>query len=126
MSNNPDYLNKEDEMDLDELIQPIIEELKFEEEMPAILDPVKMEQMKFAYAALQHLAKCTNATISYELNEPFKTVGTITVEGKSLEFFNAEWFSRALEFASNTEVYPLTNGKVRMTLTFHSIARLMK
>mgnify|MGYP000216046892 CR=1 FL=1 len=34
---------------------------------------------------------------------------------------NPEWFARAAEFASNTEVYPLTKNRIRLTFTFHGI-----
>ena len=38
------------------------------------------------------------------------------------DFSNSEWFARSAEFADNTEIYPLENGKVRMTMTFHRLA----
>ena len=111
---------------LDNVVVTVGEAVMVDESKPAVLNPIKIQQMQFAYGVLKYLTKGTGAKLTYALNEPFKSMGSISVEGKNLTFTNAEWFARAAEFASNTEVYPLTNGKVRMTLTFHSIARLMK
>jgi hypothetical protein len=108
---------------LDNVVVTVGEAIVADESKPAIIDPIKVQQMQFAYGVLKYLTKNTDAKLSYALHEPFKSMGSISVEGKNLAFTNAEWFSRAAEFASNTEVYPLTNGKVRMTLTFHGLVR---
>lgn len=108
---------------LDNVVVTVGESIVADESKPAIIDPIKVQQMQFAYGVLKYLTKNTDAKLSYALHEPFKSMGSISVEGKNLAFTNAEWFSRAAEFASNTEVYPLTNGKVRMTLTFHGLVR---
>ena len=108
---------------LDNVVVTVGESIVADESKPAIIDPIKVQQMQFAYGVLKYLTKNTDANLSYALHEPFKSMGSISVEGKNLAFTNAEWFSRAAEFASNTEVYPLTNGKVRMTLTFHGLVR---
>lgn len=108
---------------LDNVVVTVGEAIVADESKPAIIDPIKVQQMQFAYGVLKYLTKNTDAKLSYALHEPFKSMGSISVEGKNLAFTNAEWFSRAAEFASNAEVYPLTNGKVRMTLTFHGLVR---
>ena len=108
---------------LDNVVVTVGEAIVADESKPAIIDPIKVQQMQFAYGVLKYLTKNTDSKLSYALHEPFKSMGSISVEGKNLAFTNAEWFSRAAEFASNTEVYPLTNGKVRMTLTFHGLVR---
>lgn len=108
---------------LDNVVVTVGEAIVADESKPAIIDPIKVQQMQFAYGVLKYLTKNTDAKLSYALHEPFKSMGSISVEGKNLAFTNAEWFSRAAEFTSNTEVYPLTNGKVRMTLTFHGLVR---
>lgn len=108
---------------LDNVVVTVGEAIIADESKPAIIDPIKVQQMQFAYGVLKYLTKNTDAKLSYALHEPFKSMGSISVDGKNLAFTNAEWFSRAAEFASNTEVYPLTNGKVRMTLTFHGLVR---
>lgn len=108
---------------LDNVVVTVGEAVMVDESKPAVLNPIKIQQMQFAYGVLKYLTKGTGAKLTYALNEPFKSMGSISVEGKSLTFTNAEWFARAAEFASNTEVYPLTNGNVKMTLTFHGLVR---
>lgn len=108
---------------LDNVVVTVGEAVMVDESRPAVLNPIKIQQMQFAYGVLKYLTKGTGAKLTYALNEPFKSMGSISVEGKNLTFTNAEWFARAAEFASNTEVYPLTNGNVKMTLTFHGLVR---
>lgn len=108
---------------LDGIVASVGEAIMADEEGTSILSPIKIQQMQFAYGVLKYLIKGTGAKITYALNEPFKSMGSISVEGKNLSFTNAEWFARSAEFASNTEIYPLANGKVRMTMTFHGLVR---
>ena len=108
---------------LDNVVVAVGEAIAVDENKPAVLNPIKIQQMQFSYGVIKYLTQNTDTKLSYALNEPFKSMGSISVEGKCLSFTNSEWFARAAEFASNTEVYPLTNGKVRMTLTFHGLVR---
>ena len=108
---------------LDSVVVTVGEAIAVDEDKPAVLDPLKIQQMQFAYGVIKYLTKDAGVKLSYALNEPFKSMGSISVEGKNLAFTNSEWFARACEFASNTEVYSLTNGKVRLTLTFHGLVR---
>ena len=59
--------------------------------------------------------------MTYTLNKPLNSMGTVSVEGNPLMFTNSLWFSRAAEFASNMEVYPLAKNLVRLTFTFHGL-----
>lgn len=108
---------------LDSIVASIGESVMEEEEKPAVLDPLKIQMMQFSYGVLKYLTGGTTAKLSYMLHEPFQSMGSVSVEGNKLTFSNTEWFARACEFASNTEVYPLTNGNVRITLTFHGLVR---
>lgn len=109
------------EQAMDEVVNGIKDDIIKDELRTTILNPLKMEQFKFAYAALQYMMKGKSVQISYKMYEPFKTMGSITVEGAILEFDKPEWFARVAEFASNTEIYPLTKNAVRMTFTFHGL-----
>lgn len=109
------------EQAMDEVVNGIKDDINKDELRTTILNPLKMEQFKFAYAALQYIMKGKDVQISYKMYEPFKTMGSITVEGAILEFDKPEWFARIAEFASNTEIYPLTKNAVRMTFTFHGL-----
>ena len=126
MNNNFDKaFSSEEEMEraLDELVDSLKNDIENDDRKVTMLDAMRFNQIQFAYSVLQYITRDTDAQVSYKLNEPFKTMGSISVEGAALEFDSPEWFARAAEFASNTEVYPLVNGKVRMTFTFHGLSK---
>ena len=108
---------------LDNIILAMGGTIEADESKPAILNPIRFQQMQFSYGAINYLTRNTDAKLTYALNEPYMSMGSISVESRSLEFTNALWFCRAAEFASNTEIYPSANGKVRLTMTFHGLAR---
>ncbi|MBR4894007.1 MAG: hypothetical protein IKZ36_02275, partial [Kiritimatiellae bacterium] len=82
-----------------------------------------VQQVRFACAQINRVLKeaGVKAKIECKQHEFNANVAVIRVEGVSLEITNAEGFARAAEFATNTEIYPLTNGNVRMTFTFHGL-----
>lgn len=108
---------------LDNIILAMGEMIEADESKPAIMNPIRFQQMQFSYGLMKYLTRNTGAQLTYTLNEPYMSMGSISVEGSCLDFTNAHWFARAAEFASNTEIYPLSNGKVKLTLTFHGITR---
>lgn len=113
--------DKELERSLDELIANMSKDINNDENRPTVLNNHKLQQLQFAYAALAYITKGQDVKLSYKLYEPFKTMGSISVEGNTLEFGNPEWFARVAEFASNTEIYPLKKDGVRLTFTFHGL-----
>jgi hypothetical protein len=90
-------------------------------EHTTMIDPNRLRQMGMTYGIMRYLLKGTNARLSYKLCEPIQSMGSVSVEGKDLEFCSSELFTKAAEFATNTEVYPLTSGDVRLTFTFHKL-----
>ena len=118
------FLTDEDlEQSMDDFIEVISQELEAEEWNTTLLDFQKSKQIQFAYSVLKYLTRGSDAVVSYKLHEPFKTMGSVSVEGKSIEFYQPEWFARVAEFASNTEVYPLAKNRVRLTFTFHGLTK---
>lgn len=118
------FLTDEDlEQSMDDFIEVISQELEAEEWNTTMLDIQKSKQIQFAYSVLKYLTRGSDAVVSYKLHEPFKTMGSVSVEGKSIEFYQPEWFARIAEFASNTEVYPLAKNRVRLTFTFHGLTK---
>ena len=118
------FLTDEDlEQSMDDFIEAISQELEDEEWNTTVLDIQKSKQIQFAYSVLKYLTRGSDAVVSYKLHEPFKTLGSVSVEGKSIEFYQPEWFARVAEFASNTEVYPLAKNRVRLTFTFHGLTK---
>ena len=123
MDNKTFSSREEMERALDELLGTLKDNIEADDKKTTVLDGLKLKQIQFAYSVLQYITRGTDTKVSCTLNEPFKTMGSISVEGPILEFDCPEWFSRVAEFASNTEVYPLAKNKVRLTFTFHGLTK---
>lgn len=113
------------ERQLDELIALIGKRIETEDQRVQIMNLPRVKQLEFAYEVLKILLAGQDALISYKLNDPFKSIGSVSIEGRNVAFSKIEWFIKAANVADNMEVYPLTNGKLRMTLTFHNVTTAM-
>lgn len=107
----------------DKIVNPIAELIAIDEAKPGILVPGRVAQMQFCLGVMRYLTKGLDSEVFYKMNEPFKSMGSVSVVGRKLQFTNAEWFSRAAEFASNTEVYAMADGRVKLTFTFHGLTK---
>ena len=112
------------EKELDTIIGMLKESVENDDRKVTFLNDLRLRQLQFVYACLLYMTRDDEGiSVNYKLYEPFKTMGSVTVEGESLEFYEPKWLSRAVEFSSNVEVYPLVNGRVRMTFTFHGLTK---
>lgn len=111
---------------MDEIIENLRPDIEADDANISLLNEDRLHQLEFTYLVMRYLTRGTDAAVTYKLYEPFKTMGSVSVEGKSLEFDNPKWFTRAAEFASNVEVYPLANDMVRLTFTFHGLTKLVR
>ena len=93
------------------------------EDRVSVLNPNRVQAMQFSYAAIQKvlLESGCDAKVTCRQSELAPDVGVVEVEGKEIDLKNLAWFCRAAEFADATEVYPLTNGKVRMAFGFNRL-----
>lgn len=107
----------------DETIQKIGELIMEDEKRTSILNLPRVQQMNFCYKALKVFALGRDVKITRKENEPFHSMGSVTAEGETILFDNTEWFARIAEFASNTDIYPLSADRVRITFTFHGLTR---
>ena len=76
------------------ILDGVQEEVAADEDEPTILDPLKLAQIKFVYSVLKYLTRGTDAEVSYKLYQPFKSMGSVSVEAKVLEFYDPEWLNR--------------------------------
>ena len=115
--------NSEDDIEemFDSFVDKIRENIIADEEKVTILNPLRLAQIRFTYSVMRYLTKGTDIMVTYKLNEPSKAMGSVSVEGETLEITNSKWFARAVEFANNIEIYPLAKGGVRLTFTFHNL-----
>jgi len=88
-----------------------------------VSDYPKLEMMCFSFRAIQKAIADSGidvkVTCGYDQEPP--PTGYISVEGREIDISDTEWFCRAAEFANNTEAYPLTEDRIRMTFTFYRV-----
>ncbi len=89
----------------------------------SILNPLRVQQLRFSGAMIKRVLRQTgcDATIVCKQHELEPSVGVVRVEGVPLEIADMDGFTKAVSFATSTEILPLANGKVRMSLTFHGL-----
>lgn len=126
MVNNLDFekefmSDSEVEEMLESLTDLIGEQAENEDNRTSIIKPKKVQAVLYTYKVLKYLTKGTNAKVTYALNEPYKSMGSVSIVGKELTFSNPKWFMVAVKLASNFNVYPKTNGTVQMDFTFHGL-----
>ena len=110
----------------DAWLEDVGQEILDEENKPMLLNPTRLTQMQFVYAVLKKYALVNDAIVTYKLNEPFTSMGSVTIEGEDFILSSPKWFARAAEMASNVEIYTLVNGNIRITFTFHEYAKLIQ
>lgn len=113
--------DEEVEQRMDEIVESLRPDIEADKSRTVLLNAARMTQLEFTYLVMRRLTQGRDVSVTYKLYEPFRTMGSVSVEGKSIEFDSPEWFARAAEFASNTDVYPLADNKVRLTFTFHGL-----
>ena len=113
----------ENQNELDELIDSIGQWILEDEQQPSTLQPLRLQMMNFSYSVLKRIAVENGITVSYELHKPFQSMGSICLEGEDLVFLHCKQLARAIGFADNIDVFPLTNGKIRLVLTFHGLTK---
>lgn len=78
----------------------------------------QIKAMRFVKAAMEYMMSDYIAKV---YSETIGTMGTVTVECKSLKFDDPAWFAGVAQLADNVEVYPLKKDAVRMSFAFHGV-----
>lgn len=87
------------------------------------VDKARICQMLYSYLALRHITKGRNVKVKYELFEPSKNMGYISVTGRKIDYQNSKVFKTVTSLATNFEAYPKTNGTVQLNFTFHKLRK---
>ena len=86
-------------------------------------DKARICQMLYSYLALRHITKGRNVKVKYELFQPSKNMGYISVTGRKIDYQNSKVFKTVTALATNFEAYPKTNGTVQLNFTFHKLRK---
>ena len=118
----------DENFELDDKMEAIIasvgEVIAAEESKPQMINPPRIMQMHQAYRAVISMAE-SEWKVKYSLHFPCVSMGTISVEAEDFIFEKLGMLQQVLKDASNIEIYPLTNGKLKMNITFHGITKRM-
>lgn len=109
----------------DEVIKNVAAMAFLEDSRSQMINPARMRQFMYVYGVMKYMAADGGARVTYDLHKPFTSVGSISVEADTIEIENTELFKKCVGIASNIEVYPKTNGKIMMCLTFHGMTKTM-
>ncbi len=102
----------------------IVEIGKFLQELGAgTYEPVKNTEQKLD--VICELAKqlFPGASITLKKNEPYKSMGYVSVEAETIHCAKPEVFLAMSALASNIDFCPKSNGNVQIDFTVHGIAR---
>ncbi len=82
---------------------------------------LRERQVEFSYLACKLLFEpFKNVKVSLGVDQPFRSMAYVSVEGPKLQFIDNQWFVMAASFANNIEFYPKTSKNICMNLTFYS------
>lgn len=111
-----------DPEELEETIRELAMMIEEQEAEPQVLNLPRMLQMVQAYKQLQSIA-CNDWKITTVVHKPVTSMGVICIEAEDLIFDRMTEINKVLASADNMEIYPLTNGNIRMTIAFHGITK---
>lgn len=106
---------------LESLTLLIAEQADTDDNRTSVVNINRIKSVLYTYKVMSYLTKGISAKVTYKLNEPYKSMGSVSVVGKNLMFENPKWFMAAVKLASNFNVYPKSNGTVQMDFTFHGL-----
>lgn len=119
-----DFGSEEEAMaSVDEVMMRVANDVSKDESGTSVVIPERVKQIEYAYKTMRLIAKGKNVDITYELNAPYTSMGSVSVTGKEVVITNPALFAKVAGMASNFEVYPKTNGTVQMDFTFHNLTR---
>lgn len=108
---------------LDNTVVALSDAVSEDENRTSIANPYVLQKIANTYKLLKYALKGSKAKVTYALHQPYHSMGYISVVGKDVAFKNPKWFVKAVEMASNFEVYAKTNGDVEMNFTFHGLTK---
>lgn len=119
-----DFLSEEEKAEMnDGVILGLGELINAEQEGTHITDFERVREMLAAYKIIKGVSKSKGVKVAIELNQPYVSMGNISITGRDVVIYDSEDFLRAVKLASNLDIYPKTNGTVRVTLTFHGLTK---
>lgn len=112
--------------EMDAMIQALGEAIQKSESRNGMLNVEKVDWIRRDYFLIRKMAQMTEAKVTWALHSPFVSMGYITLEADDLIFTEMKELAEVISRCDNLEIYPLTNGKIRMTLGYHGLVKFFK
>ena len=104
----------------DELLKAVYRAILEDEAGVQVTNPNRMREFQFCAEVMKSLFG-NSASIEVIPHDDFPSVGTIRILSNRFRFKDPVKFARAAKLASNYEIYPRTDGKLMMALTFYGM-----
>lgn len=119
-----DYISDEEfEQVTDEIIKACGKIIMEDLAVSSVTDFIRYKQVMFTYKALEKMLEGQKAKVTYQLHEPFHSVGVVTITGKEFKFDKPELFVKLCRLASNIDTYAKVDGTIVTDLTFHGLTK---
>lgn len=118
-------MNKQENFDYETTLDALLDYFRWlPKPTVQILNIRQYHKMMETAARLQQLVAETvpEGSMDIEIDQNFN-LGSISIELPELSVQNPQAFSRIIREADNFELYPLTNGNVRLDITFQRILK---
>ena len=116
---NLPFEQADDSMFDDPIISALIDFIKNHAPKTSVLNPRRYQEMLVSKNALDRLLTENDENASKIHYHPEFLCASVTAEVDSFEVTDMKMFSIAMSTADNFEMYPLTNGKMRIAFTYN-------
>ena len=118
-------MNKKENYDYETALDALLDYLRWlPKPTVQLLNIQRYRKMMEAAARLQKLVAETTpeGSMDIEIDQDF-SLGSISIELPELSVLHPRAFSQVILEADNFEIYPLTNGNVRLDITFQRVLK---
>ncbi len=112
--------------DPEDILLMIAKEFEEQDKKTSMIIPTRVRDVKYTYEIMKNLFAGKDVKVDYDLHEPYKDFGSVTVIGKKIDLNSPKWFLKAAEIASNCDIYPRTDGKIQIDFGFGGLTETLE
>lgn len=123
VTKNDTVADSDQRSELDNLIDALAKKIAEDESGVSVADSQRVQCVELVHEAMKHIVNGVGIEILCEMNEPYTSMGAVSVIGKEIVITDTKVFAMAARLANNVEVYPKVDGTTQINLTFHHLTR---